>query len=164
MWASAHDTLAAMRAQLYQATTALKVTMGLPACPNGDLPDPTSTWGKDPAKAKAIEARGWDYLHRLAGRAGSFVVRGDAVGVQTLDRFQFQVPTLSTDSNPSLSSRPRHHLGNSSDGPARPVALANWNYDSVDAEYTHTLCNNSRLHRGVPKDFHQRGSVCDGIL
>ena len=38
----------------------------------------TTTGGKDPAKAKQIELKGWDYPRHLAGRAFSVVVHGDA--------------------------------------------------------------------------------------
>ena len=55
-------------------------------CADGGNPDPTSTHGKDPVRAKEIELAGWHYPRHLAGRAFSVVVHGDAEGVDTLRR------------------------------------------------------------------------------
>ena len=44
------------------------------------------TAGKDPAKAKELELRGWPYPRHLQGRAYSVVVHGDAEGAGTLRR------------------------------------------------------------------------------
>ncbi|HTE05096.1 MAG TPA: NADPH-dependent FMN reductase, partial [Planctomycetota bacterium] len=49
-------------------------------------PDPTSTGGKQPALAKALELSGWDYPRHLAGRAFAVVVHGDAEGVDGVRR------------------------------------------------------------------------------
>jgi hypothetical protein len=50
-------------------------------CADGGNPDPTSTAGKDAARAKALEMLGWPYPRHLAGRVFSLVVHADAVGV-----------------------------------------------------------------------------------
>jgi hypothetical protein len=55
-------------------------------CADGGNPDPTSTGGKDPKKAKSLELAGWSYPRHLAGRAFAVVVHGDAAGVDTLRR------------------------------------------------------------------------------
>jgi hypothetical protein len=55
-------------------------------CADGGNPDPTSTSGKDPQKAKDIEMKGWDYPRHLAGRAFAVEVHGDAAGTETLHR------------------------------------------------------------------------------
>jgi hypothetical protein len=55
-------------------------------CADGGNPDPTSTHGKHPDEAKAIELAGWDYPKHLAGRLFSIVVHGDSVGAETLRR------------------------------------------------------------------------------
>jgi multimeric flavodoxin WrbA len=55
-------------------------------CADGGNPDPTTTGGKDPQKAKDIEMKGWDYPRHLAGRAFSVVVHGDSAGAETLRR------------------------------------------------------------------------------
>ena len=55
-------------------------------CADGGNPDPTSTGGKDPQKAKDLELKGWNYPRHLAGRVFSVVVHGDAAGTETLRR------------------------------------------------------------------------------
>src|SRR5204863_5559432 len=55
-------------------------------CADGGNPDPTTTDGKNPAKAKALELAGWDYPRHLAGRAFAVVVHGDASGAESLRR------------------------------------------------------------------------------
>jgi multimeric flavodoxin WrbA len=55
-------------------------------CADGGNPDPTSTHGKDPALAKAIELEGWNYPKHLAGRAFAIVVHGDAAGVEDVEQ------------------------------------------------------------------------------
>jgi multimeric flavodoxin WrbA len=55
-------------------------------CADGGNPDPTSTSGKDPAKAKALELRGWHYPRHLAGRVFSLIVHADASGSAHLRR------------------------------------------------------------------------------
>jgi hypothetical protein len=55
-------------------------------CADGGNPDPTTTSGKDPDKAKAIELKGWSYPRHLAGRVFAVVVHGDAAGAETLRR------------------------------------------------------------------------------
>ena len=55
-------------------------------CADGGNPDPSSTSGKDPEKAKALEHKGWDFPQHLAGRVFSVVVHGDTAGAQGLRR------------------------------------------------------------------------------
>jgi hypothetical protein len=55
-------------------------------CADGGNPDPTTTHGKDAAKAKAIELAGWDYPKHLAGRLFAIVVHGDAEGIVEVKR------------------------------------------------------------------------------
>ena len=49
-------------------------------CADGGNPDPTTTRGKDPAAAKALELAGWPYPRHLAGRAFAVVAHGDSQG------------------------------------------------------------------------------------
>jgi multimeric flavodoxin WrbA len=70
----------------YQAPAGLKAMIDRLVCANGGNPDPTTTNGKDPDKAKQVEMRGWDYPNHLAGRAFAAVVHGDAAGTETLRR------------------------------------------------------------------------------
>jgi hypothetical protein len=51
-------------------------------CADGGNPDPTATGGKDPAKAKALEMKGWSYPQHLAGRAYGVLVHGDVAGIE----------------------------------------------------------------------------------
>jgi hypothetical protein len=51
-------------------------------CADGGNPDPTSTHGKKPAEAKALELKGWDYPKHLAGRVYGLVVHGDVAGIE----------------------------------------------------------------------------------
>jgi multimeric flavodoxin WrbA len=55
-------------------------------CADGGNPDPTTTDGKNPQKAKELEVKGWPYPRHLAGRVFSVVVHGDAAGVENLRR------------------------------------------------------------------------------
>jgi hypothetical protein len=43
-------------------------------CADGGNPDPTTTGGKNPAKAKKLELDGWGYPQHLKGRGFSVVV------------------------------------------------------------------------------------------
>lgn len=85
-WVAAHGVLILCPVYWYQAPSVLKLMMDRLVCADGGNPDPTSTGGKDPARAKALEAAGWDYPKHLAGRAFSIIVHGDAAGVGDLKR------------------------------------------------------------------------------
>ena len=86
MWAAAHGVMIVTPVHWYQAPTVLKAMIDRLVCADGGNPDPTSTGGKDPQKAKEIEMKGWDYPRHLAGRAFAVVVHGDAAGTETLRR------------------------------------------------------------------------------
>ncbi len=86
MWAAAHGVMILTPVNWYQAPAGLKAMIDRLVCADGGNPDPTTTDGKDPAKAKEIELKGWDYPRHLAGRAFSVVVHGDAAGVENLRR------------------------------------------------------------------------------
>ena len=55
-------------------------------CTDVGNPDQTSTHGKDPEEAKALELRGWQYPRHLAGRTFSVVVHGDTEGAGSVRR------------------------------------------------------------------------------
>ena len=55
-------------------------------CADGGNPDPTSTHGKTPEEATALELAGWPYPRHLAGRLFSVVVHGDSIGAESLRR------------------------------------------------------------------------------
>lgn len=86
MWVKAHGIMIITPVHWYQTPSALKAMMDRLVCADGGNPDPTSTDGKDPRKAKAIEINGWDFPKHLAGRAFSVVVHGDSTGVQDVRR------------------------------------------------------------------------------
>jgi multimeric flavodoxin WrbA len=64
----------------------LKLMMDRLVCADGGNPDQTTTHGKKPDEAKALEMKGWHYPRHLEGRVFSVVVHGDAVGAETLRR------------------------------------------------------------------------------
>jgi multimeric flavodoxin WrbA len=82
----AHGVMILAPVNWYQAPSPLKLMIDRLVCADGGNPDPTSTHGKDPARAKALELAGWPYPKHLAGRAFSVVVHGDAAGVENLRR------------------------------------------------------------------------------
>ena len=83
-WAAAHGVLIVTPVYWYQAPSGLKLMMDRLVCADGGNPDPTTTSGKDPQKAKQLELAGWPYPRHLAGRAFGVVVHGDAEGADTL--------------------------------------------------------------------------------
>jgi multimeric flavodoxin WrbA len=78
---AAHGVMIVTPVYWYQATSPLKLLIDRLVCADGGNPDPTTTHGKIPEEAKAIEMKGWDYPRHLAGRAFAVVVHGDADGV-----------------------------------------------------------------------------------
>ena len=85
-WVAAHGVMILCPVNWYQAPSVLKLMIDRLVCADGGNPDPTTTRGKDPARAKALELQGWPYPRHLAGRAFSVVVHADAAGAETLRR------------------------------------------------------------------------------
>jgi multimeric flavodoxin WrbA len=85
-WVSAHGVLIVTPVYWYQAASPLKLMIDRLVCADGGNPDPTSTHGKDPEKAKALELAGWPYPKHLAGRTYGVVVHGDVAGVESVRR------------------------------------------------------------------------------
>ncbi len=85
-WAAAHGVMIVTPVYWYQAPSVLKLMMDRLVCADGGNPDQTSTHGKKPEEAKALELQGWHYPRHLAGRVFSVIVHGDAVGAETLRR------------------------------------------------------------------------------
>ena len=67
MWVAAHGIIIIAPVHWYQSPTVLKLMMDRMVCADGGNPDPTSTHGKDAARAKELEA-GWKYPRHLKGR------------------------------------------------------------------------------------------------
>ena len=84
-WVAAHGVMIVCPVNWYQAPSSLKLMIDRLVCADGGNPDPTSTGGKDPVKAKARAGR-------LALSAPSrrprlpVVVHGDAAGTENLRR------------------------------------------------------------------------------
>jgi multimeric flavodoxin WrbA len=79
-WVAAHGILIVTPVHWNQVPSVLKLMMDRLVCADGGNPDPTSTQGKDPAKAKELELKGWHYPRHLAGRGFGIVVHADAEG------------------------------------------------------------------------------------
>ncbi len=86
LWVAAHGVMIVTPVNWYQAPSVLKLMIDRLVCADGGNPDPTSTGGKDPAKAKTLELKGWPYPRHLAGRVFSVVVHGDSAGTENLRR------------------------------------------------------------------------------
>ena len=81
-WTAAHGVIILTPVYWYQSPSPLKLMMDRLVCADGGNPDPTSTHGKKPEEAKALEMKGWDYPKHLAGRAFGLVVHGDVAGIE----------------------------------------------------------------------------------
>jgi multimeric flavodoxin WrbA len=81
-WVSAHGILIVTPVYWYQTPAVLKLMIDRLVCADGGNPDPTTTHGKKPEEAKALELAGWDYPKHLADRAYGLVVHGDVAGIE----------------------------------------------------------------------------------
>ena len=70
MWVEAHGILIVSPVHWYQATSPLKLMIDRLVCADGGNPDPTSTHGKDAAKAKQLELEGGP-IHATSRTASS---------------------------------------------------------------------------------------------
>jgi multimeric flavodoxin WrbA len=80
-WVAAHGVILVNPVYWYQSPSAMKLMIDRLVCADGGNPDPTTTSGKDPEKAKTLELQGWDYPKHLAGRAYGLMVHGDVAGI-----------------------------------------------------------------------------------
>jgi multimeric flavodoxin WrbA len=85
-WVAAHGVMIVTPVHWYQAPSVLKLMIDRLVCADGGNPDPTTTEGKSPEKAKSLELAGWPYPRHLANRAFSVVVHGDAAGTEAVRR------------------------------------------------------------------------------
>lgn len=85
-WVRAHGILIVTPVHWYQSPSVLKLMIDRLVCADGGNPDPTTTHGKEPAEAKALELKGWDYPKHLKGRLFALIVHGDAVGAEEVRR------------------------------------------------------------------------------
>lgn len=79
-WVAAHGVIIVTPVYWYQAPSVLKLMIDRLVCADGGNPDPTSTHGKKPDEAKALELAGWGYPKHLADRVYGLVVHGDVGG------------------------------------------------------------------------------------
>ncbi|HEY1771097.1 MAG TPA: NAD(P)H-dependent oxidoreductase [Chthoniobacterales bacterium] len=85
-WVAAHGIMIVTPVHWYQSPSVLKLMMDRLVCADGGNPDPTTTDGKDPDKAKALELDGWNYPKHLKGRVFSLIVHGDTIGAEEVRR------------------------------------------------------------------------------
>ncbi len=85
-WVAAHAIIIFTPVYWYQSPSALKLMIDRLVCADGGNPDPTSTSGKNPEQAKALELQGWPYPKHLAGRAYGLFVHGDVAGIEDTRR------------------------------------------------------------------------------
>ena len=81
-WVAAHGVVIVSPVYWYQSPGPLKLMIDRLVCADGGNVDPSSTHGKKPAEAKALELAGWDYPQHLAGRAYGVMVHGDVAGIE----------------------------------------------------------------------------------
>ena len=81
-WTAAHAVIIMTPVYWYQSPGPLKLMIDRLVCADGGNPDPTTTHGKKPAEAKALELGGWNYPKHLAGRVYGLVVHGDVAGIE----------------------------------------------------------------------------------
>ncbi len=81
-WTAAHGIIILTPVYWYQAPSPLKLMIDRLVCADGGNPDPTTTHGKTPSEAKALEMKGWDYPKHLSGRTYGVVVHGDVAGIE----------------------------------------------------------------------------------
>ena len=81
-WTAAHAVIIVSPVYWYQSPSPLKLMIDRLVCADGGNPDPTTTHGKKPAEAKALEMAGWDYPKHLSNRVYGVVVHGDVAGIE----------------------------------------------------------------------------------
>jgi multimeric flavodoxin WrbA len=85
-WSAVHGVVLVTPVYWYQVASPMKLMMDRLVCADGGNPDPTTTAGKDPEKAKRIELQGWHYPKHLAGRVYGVIVHGDVAGIEASRR------------------------------------------------------------------------------
>jgi multimeric flavodoxin WrbA len=108
LWVAAHGIMIITPVNWYQAPTGLKAMIDRLVCADGGNPDPTTTHGKEPEEAKAVELKGWHYPKHLAGRHFAVVVHGDSVGAESVRR---SLADWLTDMSLVSASRTAEHDG-----------------------------------------------------
>src|SRR5947199_5155691 len=86
LWVAAHGIMIVAPVNWYHAPTGLKAMIDRLVCADGGNPDPSSTHGKKPDEAKALELKGWPYPKHLDNRAYAVFVHGDVAGIESSRR------------------------------------------------------------------------------
>ncbi|HEV7577851.1 MAG TPA: NAD(P)H-dependent oxidoreductase [Caldimonas sp.] len=79
---AAHAIVFVTPTHWYSTSSALKLMIDRLVCADGGNPDPSSTHGKKPEEAKALELKGWGYPKHLDRRVYGLVVHGDVAGIE----------------------------------------------------------------------------------
>ncbi len=156
---AAHGVMFVTPVNWYQATSPLKLLMDRLVCADGGNPDPTTTGGKDPKRAKALELAGWDYPKHLAGRAFGIVVDGDAAGV---DEVRGALRNWLTDMG-LVSAGPDAELGRYI-GYYEPYATSHDDFDRDEALHVEVGNAAHALHQEVLRLRKGRSSAPDPKL
>jgi multimeric flavodoxin WrbA len=85
-WVAAHGVMIVTPVNWYHVPSVLKLMIDRLVCADGGNPDPTTTRGKDPRRAKQLEIEGWSYPKHLGGRAFAVAIHGDAAGAEDVRR------------------------------------------------------------------------------
>jgi multimeric flavodoxin WrbA len=86
LWVRAHGIMLITPVNWYHTSSPMKLMIDRLVCADGGNPDPTTTHGKDPLKAKQLELDGWPYPRHLEGRLFGIVVHGDVEGAENVRR------------------------------------------------------------------------------
>jgi multimeric flavodoxin WrbA len=122
----------------YHAPAALKAMLDRLVCADGGNPDPSSTHGKRPEEAKALELRGWPYPRHLAGRHFGIVTHGDSIGAETMRRSLVDWLTDMSLISAGRMAETDHYIGY-----MKPYATAHQALDE-DQAFQHEVLNVAR--------------------
>jgi multimeric flavodoxin WrbA len=153
-WVAAHGVAIVAPVHWHQVPGTLKLMMDRLVCADGGNPDPTTTHGKDPKAAKALEQRGWPFPKHLAGRAFAVVVHADTSGADTVrDALVEWLTTM------GLVPAGHHGVLARMVGYLRPYATSHDDYDADEA--LHAEVRNTAQALVTTVQALRRGAVPD---
>ena len=85
-WVAGHGVIILTPVHWYQSPSPLKLIFDRLVCADGGNPGPTTTHGRKPLEAKALELKGWDYPKHLSGCTSGVVVHCDVAGIKGTHR------------------------------------------------------------------------------
>jgi len=83
---AAHAVILVTPVNWYHTSSSMKLMIDRLVCADGGNPDPTSTKGRTPPRAKELEMKGWPYPKHLEGRVYGVAVHGDVAGYEETRR------------------------------------------------------------------------------